>query len=121
MTIGQTIGKVVDNFAITNDAGESVQLKLTFDFSSATDADIKSWLCGNRRIALQRPSRAMSKSELEALSGQVVSATDAGKRVKTRAEKVAALTAIGLPLDFAKMAVDDSIKFQEIVARVENE
>jgi len=87
MTLGQAIGKVVDNFAITNDAGDKVQVKLTYDFSTATDADIKSWLCGNRRIALQRPARAKSRAELQGLNGMTIMAIDAGKKVKTLAEK----------------------------------
>ncbi len=87
-TLGEMIGKVVDNFAITNDAGDKVQLKLTFDFSTSSDVDIKSWLCGNRRIALQRPARAMSDEELKALNDTVIIAIDAGKKVKTKAERI---------------------------------
>lgn len=88
INLGQLIGKVVDNFAITNDAGDKVQLKLTFDFSTSTDMDIKSWLCGNRRIALQRPARAMSREELIELNNTTIMAIDAGKKVKTKAERV---------------------------------
>ena len=86
--LGQMIDKVIDNFAITNDAGDKVQLRLTFDFSTSTDVDVKSWLCGNRRIALQRPARAMSKSELESINNTVIMASDAGKKVKTKAERI---------------------------------
>ena len=88
-TLGKLIGKVVDNFAITNDAGDKVQLRLTFDYSTATDTDIKNWLNGNRRIALQRPARAMSKVELESMNGSTIIAIDAGKKVKTKAERIA--------------------------------
>ena len=118
MTLGQTIGRVVDNFAITNDAGDKVQVRLAYDFSTATDVDIKSWLCGNRRIALQRPARAKSKAELEALNGMVIVAVDAGKKVKTRAERIAVYTALGLPIDLAEMAVDDPTKFQDAMAKI---
>ena len=87
-SLGQLIGKAVDNFAITNDEGDKVQLKLTFDYSTATNIDIKSWLNGNRRIALQRPARAMDKNELKALDNTTVIAIDAGKKVKTKAERI---------------------------------
>ena len=87
-TIGNMIGKVIDNFAITNDNGDKVQLKLTFDYSTASDVDIVSWLNGNRRIALQRPARAMSKVELESMNNTTIMATDAGKKVKTKAERI---------------------------------
>ena len=86
--IGSLIGKVVDNFSIKNDVGDKVQLKLTFDFTTATDIEIKSWLCGNRRIALQRPARAMDKGELESMNDTVIIAVDAGKKVKTKAERI---------------------------------
>ena len=86
--LGQLIGKAVDNFAITNDAGDKVQLRLTFDYSTSTDIDIKSWLNGNRRIALQRPARAMSESELKSMNNTVIVAVDAGKKVKTKAERI---------------------------------
>ncbi len=121
MTIGQTIGKVVDNFAITNDAGDKVQLKLTYDFSTATDTDIKSWLCGNRRISLQRPSRAKSKAELESMNDQTIMAIDAGKKFKTRAERVAIYTAMGLPQELAELAIDNPTKFHQAMATVETE
>jgi len=86
--IGELIGKVVDNFSITNDEGDKVQLKITFDYSTASNVDIVSWLNGNRRIAGQRPWRAMSKGELEELNGTTILATEAGKKIKTKAEKV---------------------------------
>ena len=110
--IGSLIGKVVDNFAITNDNGDKVQLKLTFDFSTATDVDVKSWLCGNRRIALQRPARAMNKDELTAMNNTTIMATDAGRKVKSRAERIKVYTSMGLPEDVAIMAVDNPARFK---------
>ena len=114
--LGELIGKVVDNFAITNDDGDKVQLKLTFDFSTSTDVDIKSWLCGNRRIALQRPARAMSREELESINNTVIMAIDAGKKVKTKAERIkeaqatiAALKA-NFPEEYANMASEMSVE-----------
>ena len=87
-TLGNYIGKAIDNFAITNDNGDKVQLKVTFDYSTASDVDIVSWLNGNRRIALQRPARAMSKVELESVNNTTIMAIDAGKKVKTKAERI---------------------------------
>ena len=87
MGLGQTIGRVVDNFTITNDADEKVQMRVTWDFSTASDADIKSWLCGNRRIAFQRPSRSLSVSELRDISETTIMAIDAGKKVKSLEEQ----------------------------------
>lgn len=118
-SLGQSIGKVVDNFTITNDAGDKVQLKLTFDFSTSTNVDIKSWLCGNRRIALQRPARAMSRNELTSMNNTVIMAVDAGKKVKTRQEKINAYTTMGLPEDVAILAVDNPMKFKETMDSIE--
>ena len=53
-TLGQMIGTVTDTFSITNARGEKVQISVKWDFTTSTDTDIKSWLCGNRRIAFQR-------------------------------------------------------------------
>ena len=50
MTLGQSIGKVVDNFTITNDAGDKVQIRLAYDFSTATGVDIKTWEADYRFI-----------------------------------------------------------------------
>ena len=88
-TLGQLVGVVSDNFSIKNDVGDTVQLRVKYDFTTSSDQDVKSWLCGNRRIALQRPSRSLSKDELEGLNDTVIMAVDAGKKVKSKAEKVA--------------------------------
>lgn len=120
-TLGQVIGKVIDNFAITNDAGDKVQVKLTFDFSTASGNEIKSWLCGNRRIALQRPARAMDRIELTALNNTVIIATDAGKKVKSRAEKIKGYVAMGLPENVAILAIDNPEKFKEVMESMEDE
>lgn len=86
--IGKLIGKAVDNFSITNDNGDKVQLKVEFDYTTSSDIEIISWLNGNRRIALQRPARAMSRDELEGMNNTVIIAVDAGKKVKTKAERI---------------------------------
>ena len=115
-SLGQLIGKVVDNFTITNDAGDKVQLKLTFDFTTSTDADIKSWLCGNRRIALQRPARAMSENELKSMNNTTVMAIDAGKKVKTKAERIKEAQAIiaalkaNFPKEYANMVSEMNVE-----------
>ena len=121
--LGELIGKVVDNSAITNDDDEKVQLKLTFDFSTSSDIDIKAWLCGNRRIALQRPARAMSREELESINNTVIMAIDAGKKVKTKAERIkeaqatiAALKA-NFPEEYANMVSEMNVEetFEETI------
>ena len=118
MTLGQTIGKVRHTFSITNDAKDKVQLAVTIDFSTASDTDIKSWLVSNRVIAGQRPWRALSKDEIESLDGQTILATDIGKKIKSREERIATYTALGLPRDLAELAVDDPGRFQELVGKV---
>jgi hypothetical protein len=113
--IGRLIGKVVDNFSITNDNGDKVQLKVDFDYTTSSDIEITSWLNGNRRIALQRPARAMSRDELEGMNNTVIIAVDAGKKVKTKAERVkeaqatiAALKA-NFPEEYASMVSEMNV------------
>lgn len=117
-TLGSMIGVLTDNFAITNDDQDKVQLSVRWDFRTATDADIKSWLCGNRRIAFQRPSRAMSVDELTTVDGSTIPAIDAGKKVKTHAEKIAAIVNVGIPEELAEFALENPVKLDEIMALV---
>ena len=99
-TLGAIIGKVKHTFSITNDAKEKVQVAVTFDFSACTDSDIKSWLCGNRAIVLQRPLRALSIAEISKIDGTVIDASHAGRKVQSVEEKlnaaIAALRSIGM-------------------------
>ena len=64
--LGTMIGIVRHAFSTTNNAGQTAQVTMKFDFRSATDEDIKSWLCGNRAIARQRSEE--HTSELQSLS-----------------------------------------------------
>ena len=85
-TLGQMIGLVEDNFKVTNNAGVETQIRVTYDFSSTPNADIKSWLCGNRRIAAQRPMRSLTSKQVKALDGTIINALDCGKKVKSDEE-----------------------------------
>lgn len=118
MALGKTIGKIVHSFSITNHAKEEVKLSVTFDFSTCTDQDIKSWLVSDRTIAFQRPTRLLSAAEIEAINGTTIMAQDAGKKVKSRAERIAELTAIGIPAALAEMAVDNPAAFAEAMDKV---
>ena len=99
-TLGAIIGKVKHSFSITNDDKEKVQVSVTFDFSTCTDTDVKSWLCGNRAIVLQRPLRALSITEIAKIDGTVIDASHAGRKVQSVEEKlnaaIAALRSIGM-------------------------
>ena len=119
-TLGQIIGKIRHTFSITNDAKEKVQLAVWIDFTTASNTDITGWVTSNRVIAGQRPWRALSKSELEDLDGETIFATDIGRKVKSRAEKIATLMAVGLTEHFAEIAVDNPAEFQAIQRKAES-
>jgi len=106
-TLGQMIGTLNHALSITNDNKEKVSIMVKIDFTTASDIDIKSWLCGSRAIAFQRPTRMLSKTEIEALNNTTVIAQNAGQKVKSRKEQIASLTAIGLPLNVAEAAIDN--------------
>ncbi len=93
MTLGQTIGIVEDNFKVTNSRGDEIQLRIRFDFSTCSDNDIRSWLAGNRRIAMQRPLRGLTADEIKQLDGTVIMANECGRKVKSREEQIGAIAA----------------------------
>jgi hypothetical protein len=114
-TLGQMIGKVNHTLSITNDKGEQTTISVLFDFTTSTNQDIKSWLCGNRTIAFQRPTRSLSVKEIEALNGTTIIAQNAGQKIKSKEEKVSQLVSAGLPRKLAEFAVDNPDKFNSVV------
>ena len=116
VTLGQTIGVVKHNLDITLDNGTKANAQVHIDFTNVTDTDIKSWLSSNRVISGQRAWRKMSLDEFtNDVDGQTFQAGTIGQKVKTRAEKLAVYTSMGLPPDLANIAVDDPVKFQNIM------
>lgn len=99
-TIGQMIGKVVHSFKVTNDQNESTTIRVWFDFSNCKDSDLKTWALSNRVIAMQRPLRALSIKEIEALQDTTIDANTCGHKVKSKHDQVmagiAALRAAGM-------------------------
>uniref|UniRef100_A0A6M3IJV2 Uncharacterized protein n=1 Tax=viral metagenome TaxID=1070528 RepID=A0A6M3IJV2_9ZZZZ len=114
-TIGRAIGVVEQNLSITNSREEKVQIRIKFDFSTATNNEIIGWAVSNRVIAFQRPARALSVDELHSLNNTTIIATEAGKKVKSREEKINDLVNAGLPMQLAVFAVDNPSKFNEVV------
>lgn len=114
-TLGQMIGIVVDNFSITNNSGDTAQLRIKWDFNSASDNDIKSWLCGNRRIVFQRPTRALSIDEINELDGTTILATSAGRKMKSRQERIDELASA-----FKASGIDDTTALTLATAAVDN-
>ena len=88
-SIGKEIGVVTDKFKITNDAGEVVDsVTVKFDFSTVGVDELKVWLVGNRKIALQGQLRKLSKEEIEEFSGSVVLAQNAGRKIESKEEQL---------------------------------
>lgn len=104
--IGKLIGTVSHALSITNHDGDKVSITVKFDYSTATDAEIRSWLNGSRAIAFQRPTRDLSVEEIEALDGSTIMANAAGVKIKGRSEKIEELTRVfvssGVPIEQAK-------------------
>lgn len=89
-TLGAIIGVVEHSFSVKNDQDEIVQLAVKIDFTTSTDAEIKSWLAGNRTIAFQRPARALTASELRKLNGSTIMAKTAGAKIQSDVAKIRA-------------------------------
>ena len=115
-TLGQIIGKVEDNFSVTNDAGETVKLRVYYDFSGMDNTSVKNNLVGSgTRIAFQRPLRKMSASEIKALDGQTFDACTVGRKIVSREEKIAQFKTA-----FVNAGVSESQASQLAIAAVDN-
>ncbi len=116
--IGMLIGKISHAFNVTPHGSKTkTSLSVTIDFTTTSDADIKSWLASDRTIAMQRPMRSLSNDEILAnYNGQIILASDVGKSIKSRSERIAELVNVGLPEDVAKLALDNPSSFADIMA-----
>lgn len=90
-TIGQQIGVVEHTLSITNSKDEKATINIKIDFSTASDTEIKSWLCSNRGIAGQRPWRSLTKAEIMELNGRTFDACSIGTKPKSMIESTTAL------------------------------
>lgn len=117
-SIGNLIGVVSDTFSVKNEKGDVVQLRVKFDFRSCSNNDIRSWLVGNRRIAMQRPLRGLSVEEITSLDGSTINANECGRKVESREERINKLTSIGIPRKLAEFSVDNPEKFEEVMGSV---
>ena len=121
-TLGQQIGRVSHKLSIKNNRDEKVTIGLVFDFTTATDTDIKAWCVSNRTISFQRPARAMSADEIQALDGSVIIAQDAGKKVVSREERIDAMAAqLGVSREIATYAVDNPDALEKFYTQVKNQ
>ena len=116
--IGKLLGTITHTCKVTNNKGESVQVRVKIDFTSATDDDIKAWVTGSRVIAGQRPWRALSAEELYGLNDQTFIAQNIGQKVKSRAEKLQVYTNAGMSEEQASFALDNPEKFKAIMDEV---
>ena len=118
--IGTLIGKITHAFNVTPHGTKTkTPLTVTLDFSTSSDADIKQWLASDRTIAMQRPMRSLSSDEILAnYNGQTTLASDVGKSIKSRAERIAELVNVGLPSDVAELAIDNPASFADIMSSV---
>ena len=119
MTLGQTIGTIVHAFNTKLDNGDKAQTSIKFDFTSASDSDIKSWLVSNRVISFQRVARKLDLDEIEDINGTVIIAQNAGQTIKSRSEQIAQLVNGGIPVGLATVAIDNPEKFAAIMEELD--
>lgn len=85
-TLGKMIGVVTHNFSTKDKHEVSTKIAIRFDFSTATDADIRAWLVANRTISIQRPLAKLTATEITELNNSVVIAQDSGKKMRSESE-----------------------------------
>lgn len=118
-TLGQIIGIVNHSGSVKNDDEESCSLSINIDFSTASDQDIKNWLCSNRIIAGARPWRKLSLDEIKNLGGTTFIAQNIGHKVKSRKEQIQVHLNGGLPQNIAEFAVDHPVEYQKAMSKFE--
>ena len=115
-TIGKTIGTIKHTCSIAQyKGGPSTQITVGIDFTTSTDADIKSWLVSNRVIAGQRPWRTLDESELIDLNGQTFIAQNIGQKVKSRSDQIQEFKNA-----FMSAGIDESTADNLAIAAVDN-
>ena len=92
-TLGQTIGVVSHTFSNKNDQEDKCKLTIKIDFSTASDTDIKAWLCSNRVIAFARPLSKLTLAEMEEQDGRTFVAQNIGRKIVSEAAQMAELEA----------------------------
>lgn len=101
-------------FKVTNKNDQVVQISMLIDLESATKEQKEAWALSNRIIALQRVLRNLSVNEIKALNGSTILATDCGKKIKSRDEKLGEIKSrFGLDDETANWAVDHPAEFQQ--------
>lgn len=118
--LGEMLGVLSHTFGITNDVGEKTQVTIKFDFTTASDLDIKNWLLSNRSIACQRPMRALSIDEINGMNGSTIVSQFASRKTKSRNERIAELVNVGIPVAMAELAVDNPEAFQNAMKSVDS-
>lgn len=117
-TIGKSIGVTEHTLSITNEHDEKVTIKVKFDYSTTSNADIIAWLNANRAIAFQRPARKLSVEEIKSLDGSTIEAKSAGRKVQSREEKVQNLINAGMPRKLAEFSIDNPQAFEQVVNNI---
>ncbi|MCK5017582.1 MAG: hypothetical protein KAS32_10985 [Candidatus Peribacteraceae bacterium] len=73
----------------------------------------------HKKVAMQGPDRDSDYDSIEAKSGTTLMYNEAGRKVKTRSQRVAEYEAMGFPRTVAEMAADDpaafNVKFQKFL------
>lgn len=119
--LGQLIGKQTKSFGIKNDAKESVNLTVTFDFSTTPNHEVIDLILAKTVVKFQNNGgrRQLTRAGLLELDGITVMATDAGKKVKTREEQIMTIAntfmATGIPEEKARKLAEVMVDSPEIL------
>jgi hypothetical protein len=88
--LGKMIGVVAHSYGIMANDGSKRNVNVKFDFTNSTDAEIRSWLVGNRAIAAQKPPKSMTLAEaIECYDGKVINASTCGQKQESDSQVVA--------------------------------
>jgi len=98
-----------------NEDGDKGKMNATIDFEGITVGQLAELASKDLVIRRQAVERKLSKEEIEANDGQVIHWSQMGLKVKSHAEKLAGLVALGIPTQVAELMLSDPEKAKELM------
>lgn len=103
-------------FKVTID-GTSTTINIQIDWSGIEHVQILNWAARSRIIDFQRVLRGKTPEYVKSLDGCTFRASEMGKNIKTREDKINELVTAGIPEAIATQIVDNPESVAKLLAK----